>query len=74
MFLIKSQKDGSEFRLCSKNKYVNSLYSQDANLLSLGQMMRTASNLKEEAASGLIIIKAWLENRFFRTCLCGGEY
>ena len=74
MFPIKSQKDGSEFRLFSKKKYVNSLDKQDSDLQSLRKMLRTASNLREEAASGLIIVKAWLENRVFRACLCGGEY
>ena len=64
MLPIKSQKDGPEFRLCSKNKYVNSLDRQDVNLQSMGRMMRTASNLREEAVSGFIIEKAWLENRF----------
>lgn len=74
MFPIKSQKDGSEFRFRGKNKYANSLDRQDANSQSLGKLMRTASNLREEAVSGLIIVKAWLKNRFFRACLCGGEY
>ena len=64
MFPIKSQKDGSEFRLCSKNKYVNSLERQDANLQSLRKIMRTASNLREEAASVLVIVKLGLHIDF----------
>ena len=64
MFPIQSQKDGSEFRLCGKNKYVNSLERQDANLQSLRKIMRTASNLREEAASCLVIVKPGLSVEF----------
>lgn len=64
MFPIQSQKDGSEFRLCGKNKYVNSLERQDANLQSLRKIMRTASNLREEAASGLVTVKPGLSVEF----------
>lgn len=75
MWPIKSQKDGSEFRSRSKNKYVKSLDRQDVTLhTEPGKMIRRASNLMEEAASGLLIVKAWLEKFFFRACLCGGEY
>lgn len=72
--LYQSQKDGSEFRLCGKNKYVNLLERQDANLQSLRKIMRTASNLREEAASGLVIVKPGLSVGIFRACLCEGEY
>lgn len=64
MFPIQSEKDGSEFRLCGKNKYVNLLERQDANLQSLRKIMRTASNLREEAASGLVILKPGLSVEF----------
>lgn len=58
-----------------KTSYVKSLDRQDVTLhTEPGKMIRRASNLMEEAASGLLIVKAWLENRFFRACLCGGEY
>lgn len=66
MLPIKSQKDRSEYRLCSKNKYVNSLDRQDVNLQSMGRVTGTASHLREEAVSGFITERAWLENRFFR--------
>lgn len=57
MFPMKSQEDRSEFRLCSKKKYGSRMDRQDANRQHLRKTMRTASNLRGEAVSGLIIVK-----------------
>ena len=73
MFPIKSQKDGSEFRLCGRNKYVNSLERQDANLKP---EENNEDSFKSEGRGSIspCYCETWLAHRFFRACLCEGEY
>lgn len=74
MFPIRNQRDGSEFRLCSKNKYVNSLDSQDANLQILGK--NDADSFKSDGRGSIRphFCKDLAKTQIFQACLCGGEY